>query len=310
MSCNLHQCYVSYKLFLLCAQFAPTIRRREHVPTVPAPIRGSQNATLVGGCNAAAESDVSGKLREMHVATRRDFLHKTTAAGAGLALASADLLHAVEEPGHTDKLTDADGKYAAAPLPFAYDALEPVVDARTVELHYAFHHKPAAVAANKAEDALAKAGESNDFGLVKHYEKELAFQLSSHILHTVYRTSVSGKGGEPKGELAKAIDKDFGSYAKLKAQLVAATVAVEASGWGIVGYLPATGKLMVLQCGNHQKLTAWGIQPILALDVFEHAYYLKYQNRRNEYVNQVFNLMNWDNAAMRLRAALPARRAT
>ena len=244
------------------------------------------------------------------MATRRNFLHNTAAVGAGIMLAQAQTAYAAEGAGYTDKLTDADGKYAAAPLPFSSDALEPAIDARTVELHYNFHHKPAAVAANKAEDGLAKARETNDFALVKFYEKELAFQLSSHILHTIYWTTVSGKGGEPKGDLAKAIDRSFGSYAKFKAQLVAATVAVEASGWGIVGYHPATAKLMVLQCENHQKLTAWGIQPILVLDVFEHAYYLKYQNKRGDYVNQLFSLINWDNAAQRMQAALPARRVT
>jgi superoxide dismutase, Fe-Mn family len=242
--------------------------------------------------------------------TRRIFLHDTAAVGAGIMLAQARTAYAVEDSGYLDNLTDVEGKYAAAPLPFAYDALEPIIDARTVELHYTFHHKPAVAAANKAEEGLAKARESNDFALVKYYEKELAFQLSSHILHTVYWTSVSGKGGEPKGELRKAIDKNFGSFPKFKAQLIAATVAVEASGWGVVGYHPATGKLMILQCENHQKLTAWGIQPILILDVFEHAYYLKYQNRRNEYVNQLFSIINWDNAALRLESALPARRST
>ncbi|UXU85305.1 superoxide dismutase [Burkholderia sp. S-53] len=244
------------------------------------------------------------------MATRRTFLHDTAAVGAGIVLAQARTAYAADEVSYSDKLTDAEGKYAAAPLPFAYDALEPVIDARTVELHYNFHHKPAVVAANKAEEGLAKARESNNFALVKFYEKELAFQLSSHILHTVYWTSVSGKGGEPKGELVKAIDKNFGSYAKFKAQLIASTVAIEASGWGVVGYHPATGKLMILQCENHQKLTAWGIQPILVLDVFEHAYYLKYQNRRSEYVNQLFSIINWDNAALRLQAARPARRST
>ncbi|SAK70977.1 superoxide dismutase [Caballeronia catudaia] len=243
------------------------------------------------------------------MATRRTFLHNTAAAGAGLLMAKTHSADAAESAGYVDKLTDADGKYAAAPLPYAYDALEPVIDARTVELHYNFHHKPAVTAANKAEDALAKARDTNDFTLVKHYEKELAFQLSSHILHTVYWTSISGKGGEPKSELAKAIDKNFGSYAKFKAQLAAATIATEASGWGVVGYHPAMDKLMILQCENHHKLTAWGIQPILVLDVFEHAYYLTYQNRRNEYVNQLFNIVNWDNASMRLHAAMPARNA-
>jgi Fe-Mn family superoxide dismutase len=244
------------------------------------------------------------------MATRRNFLQNTAAVGAGLMLAQAQTTaFAAQETGYVDKLVDADGKYVAAPLPFDYGALEPVIDAKTVELHYNFHHKPAVAAANKAEEALAKARETNDFALVKFYEKELAFQLSSHILHTVYWTSISGKGGEPKGDLARAIDSNFGSYAKFKAQLAAATIATEASGWGVVGYHPATGKLMILQCENHQKLTAWGVQPILVLDVFEHAYYLKYQNRRNEYVNQLFSLVNWDNAALRLQAAMPLRRA-
>jgi superoxide dismutase, Fe-Mn family len=246
----------------------------------------------------------------MAMATRRTFLGNAAAVGAGVLLAQARDTRAAENVGYIDKLTDAEGKYVAAPLPFAYDALAPVIDARTVELHYNFHHKPAVAAANKAEEALAKARDSNDFALVKYYEKELAFQLSSHILHTIYWTSISGKGGEPRGDLAKAIARDFGSYAKFKAQLIAATVGVEASGWGVVGYHPITGKLMILQCENHQKLTAWGIQPILILDVFEHAYYLQYQNRRNEYVNQLFGIINWDNAARRLQAALPAREPT
>jgi Fe-Mn family superoxide dismutase len=202
-----------------------------------------------------------------------------------------------------DRLTDESGKYAVAPLPFAYDALEPVIDAKTVELHYNMHHKPAATAANRAEEALAKARDANDFALVKFHEKELAFQLSSHVLHTIYWSNMAGKGGEPQAELAKAINAEFGSFQKLKGQLAAATVAVEASGWGVLGYHPATRKLMILQCENHQKLTVWGVVPLLLLDVFEHAYYLKYQNRRPEYVGNLFNIISWNNVAERLDAA-------
>lgn len=244
------------------------------------------------------------------MATRRTFLQNTAAVGAGFMLAQTATAQAAEDIGYTDKLTDASGKYAAGPLPFDSSALEPAIDARTVELHYNFHHKPAVAAANKVEEALAKARETGDFALVKFYEKELAFQLSSHILHTIYWTSISGKGEPPTGNLAKAINKDFGSYEKFQAQLMAATIAVEASGWGVVGYHPATEKLMILQCENHQKLTAWGVQPILVLDVFEHAYYLKYQNKRPEYLHQVTSLLNWDNAARRLNTAMPARRTT
>jgi Fe-Mn family superoxide dismutase len=232
--------------------------------------------------------------------TRRHFLESTLLAGGLAFTASA---RAQGKTRYVDKLTDGAGKYAVAPLAYAYDALEPAIDARTVELHYNNHHKPAATAANNAEEQLAKARESSQFQLVKHYEKELAYQLSSHILHSIYWTNLGGKGGEPRGELAKAIGAEFGSYAAFKSQLAAVAGAVEASGWGLLGYHPATRKLMILQCENHQKQTAWGVVPLLMVDVFEHAYYLKYQNRRAEYVTNLFNIVNWDNVAERYESA-------
>lgn len=238
--------------------------------------------------------------------TRRDFLQRTIAVAGSLAAAS-QVAQAVEASTQgtyiPDRLVDAAGKYVLLPLPYAYDALEPVIDARTVELHYHFHHKPAVVAANKAEDNLALARESGDFTLVKHYEKELAFSLSSHILHTLYWGNLSTNGGKPKGDLLKAIEKFFGSYDKLKTHLSAATISVEGAGWGVLGYLPVSGKLMVLQCENHQKLTAWGVVPILVLDVWEHAYYLKYQNRRTEYINNLLSIIDWDIVAARFEWA-------
>jgi Fe-Mn family superoxide dismutase len=241
--------------------------------------------------------------------TRRNFVRASGAGAAGIAVAagmatlSASDAKAQSRARQLDRLTDESGKYAVAQLPFAYDALEPVIDAKTVELHYNMHHKPAAAAANKAEEALAKARDANDFAAVKFHEKELAFQLSSHVLHTIYWSNLSGKGGEPQGDLAKAINAEFGSFQKFKGQLAAATVAVEASGWGLLGYHPSTRKLMILQCENHQKLTVWGVVPLLLLDVYEHAYYLKYQNRRPEYVGNLFNIISWNNVAERLDAA-------
>lgn len=236
--------------------------------------------------------------------SRRNFVQRSI-AGTAIAMATEVAVAQSEAPRrrYLDKLTDDAGKYAVAPLPFAYDALEPVIDARTVELHYNFYHKPAVAAANNAEAALAKARDTGDFALVKHFEKELAFQLSSHVLHSIFWTNLSGKGGEPRGDLAKAITAEFGTYAKLKAHLVAATTAVEASGWGLLAYHPSTRKLMILQCEVHHKLTAWGVVPLLMLDVFEHAYYLKYQNRRSEYVNNLFNIINWENVAERFDSA-------
>lgn len=238
--------------------------------------------------------------------TRRDFLQSSAVAVGGIALASniAQARDHIQAEPYRDKLTDDMGKYVLLSLPYAYDALEPVIDARTVELHYHFHHKPAVATANKAEDGLALARESGDFALVKHYEKELAFALSSHILHTIYWTNLSTKaGGSPTGALLKAIEDNFKSFDKFKTQMVAATTSVEGAGWGILGYLPASGKMMILQCENHQKLTAWGVVPLLVLDVWEHAYYLKYQNRRAEYINGLLKIINWDNVAARYDAA-------
>lgn len=238
--------------------------------------------------------------------TRRDFLQNSAAVMGGMVLASKTA-QAIESNSksslYADKLTDETGKYILLPLPYAYDALESVIDAYTVELHYNYHHKPAVAAANKAEDALALARETNDFALVKHHEKELALGLSSHILHTIYWTNLSAKGGSPTGSLLKAIEKNFKSFDKFKSHLTAATTSVEGAGWGILGYLPSSGKLMVLQCENHQKLTAWGVVPILVLDVWEHAYYLKYKNRRADYVNGLFSIINWENVAHRFDLA-------
>ncbi|HNG60774.1 MAG TPA: superoxide dismutase [Cellvibrionaceae bacterium] len=241
--------------------------------------------------------------------SRRTLLQESTALAAGLALSSAAFAKdtkakKTEQPPYADRLTDATGKYAAEPLPYAYNALEPVIDARTVELHYQFHHKPAVANAKKAEEALAHARDTGDFALIKHYEKELAFSLSSHILHTIYWTNLSPTGGAPSPELAKAIDLHFGSFDKLKAQLLAAANSVEGSGWGILGYLPSTQKLTLLQCENHQKLTTWGVIPLLVLDVWEHAYYLHYQNRRSEYTSAIFSIINWENVSARFKAAL------
>lgn len=239
------------------------------------------------------------------MSSRREFLQSSAAIVGGLALASnvAQARDNIRVAPYQDKLTDSSGKYVLSPLPYAYDALEPVIDAHTVELHYHFHHKPAVATANKAEDGLALARENGDFSLVKHYEKELAFALSSHILHTIYWTNLSAKGGSPRGVLLKAIEDNFKSFDKFKAQMAAATVSVEGAGWGILGYLPSSGKLMILQCENHQKLSAWGVVPILVMDVWEHAYYLKYQNRRAEYINSLFSIVNWENVAARFDAA-------
>ncbi|KER10000.1 MAG: superoxide dismutase [[Candidatus Thermochlorobacteriaceae] bacterium GBChlB] len=200
---------------------------------------------------------------------------------------------------------DDKGKYVLPDLPYAKDALEPVIDKATVEFHHDKHHASYVAGANKAEENLQKARDTGDFALVKHWERELAFHGSGHILHTIYWTNLTSqaKSGKPNAELEKALTSDFGGVDKFKTQLVNASISVEGSGWGILAYHALTKKLTVLQTEKHQDLTVWGAIPLLVIDVWEHAYYLKYQNRRADYVNAIFSIINWDNVAERLDAA-------
>lgn len=188
------------------------------------------------------------------------------------------------------------------PLPYAYDALEPTIDEQTMKLHHDIHHNGYVKGLNNAEARLADARAAGDFALVKHWEREAAFHGSGHLLHSIFwpnMIAASEAKAAPDGALAKAINRDFGSFEAFKAQFVAASTAVEGSGWGILAYRPADGKLVVLTAEKHQNLTQWGVAPLLVLDVWEHAYYLKYQNRRGEYVKNFFNIVNWDDVAAR-----------
>ena len=104
---------------------------------------------------------------------------------------------------------------------------------------------------------------------------------------------MSPQGGEPSGPLLTAINKSFGGLKQFQAQFFAATVAVEGSGWGILAHEPYRGYLVILQAEKHQDLGIWGVHPLLVCDVWEHAYYLKYQNKRGDYIKNFMKLINW-----------------
>ena len=188
------------------------------------------------------------------------------------------------------------------PLPYAYDALEPYIDEQTMRLHHDIHHAGYVKGLNTAEAKLAEARAAGDYGLIKHWSREAAFHGSGHLLHSIFwpnMIAASEAKAAPGGALAGAIDRDFGSFAAFKAQFAAASNAVEGSGWGILAYRPADDSLVILTAEKHQNLTQWGVIPLLVLDVWEHAYYLKYQNRRPEYTEAFFNIINWDDVAKR-----------
>ena len=192
------------------------------------------------------------------------------------------------------------------PLPYPYDALEPIIDEQTMRLHHDIHHLGYVKGLNTAEEKLAEARTSGDFALVKHWSREAAFHGAGHLLHSIFWTNMTAADratATPSGELSRAIDRSFGGFEAFKAQFQAAANAVEGSGWGILAYRPVDDNLVILQAEKHQNLTQWGVVPLLVLDVWEHAYYLKYQNKRPDYVKSFFNIINWDDVAERYRRA-------
>jgi superoxide dismutase, Fe-Mn family len=195
-------------------------------------------------------------------------------------------------------------KHQLPDLPYAYDALEPYYEERTLRLHHGAHHKAYVDGLNNAEARLREAREKSDFSLVKHWERELAFHGSGHILHGIFWTNMATGGGGPAGgAVARRIEADFGSFNAFKGQFSAAAAAVEGSGWALLCWNPLFGKLEILTAEKHQDLAQWGAAPLLVLDLWEHAYYLQYQNKRAAFIEAWWNLINWDDVNARFAGA-------
>lgn len=180
------------------------------------------------------------------------------------------------------------------PLPYPEDALEPVIDKETVKLHHNMHFAAYVKGLNTALEKLEKARADGNFENVKALSRDLAFNGSGVVLHWIYFSTIGPKaGGTPGGKLADAIKRDFGSFEIFWKQFAAASKDVEASGWGILAYEPFSKRLVVMQAEKHQNLTSWGAMPLMVCDVWEHAYYLKYHNRRAEYVDAFAKIIDW-----------------
>lgn len=192
-------------------------------------------------------------------------------------------------------------KHELPALPYDYNALEPHYEERTLRLHHGAHHKAYVDGLNNAEQKLAAAREKGDYALIKHWEREIAFHGSGHILHAMFWENMKPGGGGPAvGPVAELIERDFGGFEKFKKQFSAAAAAVEGSGWALLCQVPVFKKLEILTSEKHQNLTQWGAEPLLVLDLWEHAYYLQYQNKRAAFIEAWWNLVNWDDVNRRL----------
>lgn len=235
---------------------------------------------------------------------RKKFLKSGTLAGAATLLTTCNAFAKNLTDNPIDKLVDANGNYIQQALPYSENFLEPYMDAETMHLHYTFHHGGAVKGANKDLQMIKKALDENNVETVDYWTKKLSYHFSSHVLHSIFWTNLTNKKTTPSGDLLKRIEKDFGSYDKLKMYLAKTSKDVDGNGWGILGYQPYSDKLTILQCENHEKLTQWGVVPLLVLDVWEHAYYLKFRNKRSDFVDTLFSILNWDNVAERLDTAV------
>ena len=242
--------------------------------------------------------------------SRRDILRMGSTAVVLGPLASLALATEKETQMHVGQLATVGfqgafqgGKYALPKLPYAYDALEPLYDKRTLELHHDKHHAAYVAGLNKALDQLVEARKGGSYADIRGIERNLAFNGSGHMLHCLFWQSMKpGADAQMPDSLGKALAENFGSVEAAKAQFAAATKDVEASGWGVLAYEPVAAKLLILQAERHEDLTVWGVVPLLVCDVWEHAYYLKYQNNRGEWVDNFMKLANWEFAASRLEA--------
>ena len=194
--------------------------------------------------------------------------------------------------------------YSLPELPYDYSALEPHISGKIMELHHGKHHNTYVGGANTALEKLAEARSSGDLAAVNLHTRNLAFNLGGHVNHSVFWKNMSPDGGgAPEGEVAAAIDDQFGSFDAFKAHFSAAAAGVQGSGWAMLFFDPLGQNLVIHQVKDqHNEMTA-GSQPILTLDVWEHAYYLQYMNVRPDYIAAWWNTVNWQDVAARLSAA-------
>ncbi|BCJ63956.1 superoxide dismutase [Polymorphospora rubra] len=199
--------------------------------------------------------------------------------------------------------------YTLPDLPYDYAALEPHINGQILELHHDKHHATYVKAANDTVDRIAEARDKGDFSSIVGLEKTLAFNVSGHVLHTLYWQNMSPDGGDrPDGELADAITEHFGSFEAFHGQLSAATTAVQGSGWGVLSYEPLGKRLIVEQVYDHHGNVGIGSVPLLAFDAWEHAYYLQYRNVRPDFVKAMWEVVNWPDVTARYAAAVAATR--
>ncbi len=232
--------------------------------------------------------------------TRRQAIKSTALASAAIAA----LPGAIAQTNSTAPAAPI-GPFTLPPLPYAYDALEPFIDAETMTIHHDKHHAAYVANLNKAVAQITELGLLEITHLLKNLDNvpekirtALRNQGGGHYNHSLFwQMMKKNGGGEPKAELAKAIDASFGNFSEFKTKFNEAATKVFGSGWA---WLVLDGKNLKIEATpNQDSPLSSGKTPLLGLDVWEHAYYLKYQNKRADYITVWWNVVNWDFVAER-----------
>jgi Fe-Mn family superoxide dismutase len=195
-------------------------------------------------------------------------------------------------------------KYTLPELPYGFSALEPHISGEIMELHHGKHHASYVKNANDVLEQFDDTRNKNDLLRIASLEKALAFNLSGHILHSIFWMNMMPKGGgQPEGDLRSALDRDFGSFDAFKKQLTQVASSIMGSGWAALVWEPVGGRLLTTQIYDHQSNLSQGGVPLMVIDAWEHAYYLQYKNQKTAFFDAVWNLWNWRDIGQRFDAA-------
>ena len=194
--------------------------------------------------------------------------------------------------------------YALPDLPYDYAALEPYISGEIMELHHDKHHATYVKGINTAQEALAEAADKESYGNITTVEKNLAFHVSGHVLHSIFWTNLSPDGGgAPTGSFGTVLDETFGGFENFKQQMIEAATTIQGSGWALASWEPMAQRMVVQQVHDHQGNHGQGSIPLLAIDAWEHAYYLQYENNKADFFKAIWNVVNWADVQARFEAA-------
>ena len=194
--------------------------------------------------------------------------------------------------------------YVLPDLPFDPGALEPHVSGRIMALHHGKHHAAYVKNANATLEQLDEARAADAYDRVPYLERALAFNLSGHVLHSIFWQCLTPKGGgRPDGAFGHQLEQDFGSFDRFKKHLTQVAGSIMGSGWSALVWEPLGRRLLVTQIYDHQSNLAQAGIPLMVIDAWEHAYYLQYENRKAEFFDALWNVWNWTDIAARFEAA-------